>query len=68
MNTKLVESLVKTIKSLTPEEQKLFEQELFFTTQEVTNEEIINLAQKSTTFDFLHDEPDIYSLEDGEQV
>ncbi len=68
MNTKLVKSLVKTVQSLTPEERKLFEQELFFSTGEVTTAEIVNLAEKSNSFDFLNDEPDIYSLEDGEAI
>lgn len=68
MNINLVKSLVKTIQSLTPEERKLFEEELFFATEEVTTEDIISLAHKSHAFDFLNDEPDIYNLEDGEAV
>ena len=30
--------------------------------------ELENLAQTGGAFDFLHDEPDIYTLEDGEPI
>jgi hypothetical protein len=68
MNTNLVKSLVKTIESLTPEERKLFEQEFILMNKEITTKEITHLAEQSNTFNFLLNEPDIYTLEDGEPI
>ena len=68
MNTKLVESLVEIVKSLSEEERKIFENKLFFDTHEVTIKEIMNLAIKSHSFDFLNDEPELYTYEDGEPI
>jgi hypothetical protein len=33
-----------------------------------TSEELMQLAMQGGAFDFLHDEPDIYTLEDGEPI
>ncbi|MEC4819788.1 MAG: hypothetical protein SAK29_41950 [Scytonema sp. PMC 1069.18] len=68
MNIELVNTLVKIIRSLSQEERKLLEQELFFDESEPSTQELINLAQMGGSFDFLSDEPDIYTLEDGEPV
>lgn len=68
MNTKLVESLTQMIQSLPVEERALLEEKLFFNTSEPSTSDLTNLAQISGTFDFLHDEPDLYTLEDGEPV
>jgi hypothetical protein len=35
---------------------------------EVTTQEIMQIAQYGGAFDFLHDEPDVYTLEDGEPI
>jgi hypothetical protein len=43
-------------------------QQLFSDTSEVTTQEIIRLAQFSHSFDFLEDEPDIYTIDDGEAI
>ncbi|MDJ0582430.1 hypothetical protein [Crocosphaera sp.] len=68
MNHKLVDSLITIICSLSEEERKNFEEKLFFDNNQISTQELINLAQKGHSFDFLVDEPDIYTLEDGESV
>ena len=75
MNRQLVESIYHIIQSLSDEErclrlatQSLLEEKLYANLPYPSQEEIIALAQTSTVFDFLNDEPDLYSLEDGEAV
>ncbi len=68
LNTQLVESLVQVIHSLSLEERFLLEEKLFFEMLEVSTKEMMSLAMVGGSFNFLHDEPDIYSLEDGEPV
>jgi hypothetical protein len=36
--------------------------------EEVSNRDLMNLAMAGGSFDFLYDEPDLYTLEDGEPV
>ncbi|MDJ0728549.1 MAG: hypothetical protein QNJ33_01010 [Crocosphaera sp.] len=68
MNQKLVDSLITIIQSLSEEERKMFEEKLFFDDHEVNTKDIMNLAEKSHSFDFLDDEPDIYTINDGEAI
>ncbi|BAZ50797.1 hypothetical protein NIES4103_34140 [Nostoc sp. NIES-4103] len=68
MNTKLVESLLQVILSLSDEERSLLEEKLFFDASEPPTRDLIQLAQIGGSFKFLEDEPDIYSLEDGEPI
>jgi hypothetical protein len=68
MNTQLVDSLVQIIRSLGPDEQRLLEEKLFWDTSEPSTQELMQLAQQGGAFNFLHDEPDIYSLADGEAI
>lgn len=68
MNTRLVESLVQIIRSLSVEERALLEEKLFFDTSEPSTDEVMQLAQWGCAFDFLHNEPDLYTLEDGEPI
>lgn len=68
MNTQLVESLIQVILSLSPEERKLLETKLFWDSSEPTTHEIMQIAQSGGAFDFLADEPDLYSFEDGEPI
>ncbi|MBD2345191.1 hypothetical protein [Anabaena subtropica] len=68
MNTKLIESLVQVIFSLSEEERFLLEEKLFFNSSYPSTPEIMQVAQKSKVFDFLDNEPDLYTLEDGETV
>lgn len=68
MNTQLINSLVQIINSLTPEEKELLEEKLFWDALEPTTKQVMKLAQKTSSFSFLDDEPDLYTLEDGELV
>jgi len=68
MNTQLVESIYQVIQSLSDEERKLLEEKLYIDLSYPLQEEIIALAEASKVFDFLHDEPEPYSLKDGESI
>ncbi|MGA9381129.1 MAG: hypothetical protein WBV73_20395 [Phormidium sp.] len=68
MNTQLVESVVQVIMSLSQEERTLLEEKLFANLPYPANAELIQLAKSGGCFDFLNDEPDIYTLEDGEPI
>ncbi|WP_414751953.1 hypothetical protein [Anabaena sp. CCY 9910] len=68
MNTKLVDSLFQVILSLSEEERSLLEEKLFFNSSYPSTPEIMQVAQKSKAFEFLHNEPNLYTLEDGEPV
>jgi hypothetical protein len=68
MNIKLVNSLVQAIISLSPEERLALEKQLFFNTSEPSIQELIQLAQHSSSYNFLHNEPDIYTINDGKAV
>ncbi|MDJ0659060.1 MAG: hypothetical protein QNJ42_06160 [Crocosphaera sp.] len=46
----------------------MIKEKLFLDTNQVTTQEMIDLTQKSNSFDFLNDEPDLYTLEDGEAI
>ena len=69
MNTQFVESIYQVIQSLLEEErclrlatQSLLEEKPYTNLTYPSQEEIIALTQTSNVFDFLHDEPDIYTL------
>jgi hypothetical protein len=68
MNTQLVESLVQVIRSLGSDERRFLEEKLFWDSSEPSIEDLMQLAQRGGAFEFLHDEPDIYSLADGEPI
>ena len=68
INTQLVESIYQVIQSFSDEERLLLEQKLFTNLPYPSQKEIISLAEASSVFNFFHDEPDIYSLEDREAV
>ena len=68
MNTKLVESLTQIIFSLSKDEQILLKEKLFLELSEPSTDEIMQLAQTGKSLDFLNNEPDLYTLEDGELV
>ena len=68
MNAQLVESVFQLIISLSPEERTLLEQKLFANILYPSNSELIQLAESGGCFDFLNNEPDIYTLEDGEPI
>jgi hypothetical protein len=68
MNIKLVESLIQVILSLSDEDRSLLEEKLFFNSSEPSTRDLMLLAQTGGTFNFLENEPDIYSLDDGEPI
>lgn len=68
LNLKLVNTLIQIIRSLSQEERQILKEELFFESTEPSNQELMQLAERGGAFDFLHDEPDIYTLEDGEPI
>jgi hypothetical protein len=68
MNIKLVESLIQVILSLSDEDRFLLEEKLFFDSSEPSTYDLILLAQAGGAFNFLGNEPDIYSLDDGEPI
>ena len=68
MNTKLVESLALAIQALSDQKRSLLEQKLFFDASEPSTHNLMQLAEIGGGFDFLQDEPDLYSAEDGEAI
>ncbi len=68
MNTQLIDSLVQIIRSLSTAEQSVLEEKLFFDTAYPKTFELFTLALQGSSFDFLAEEPDLYSLADGEPI
>ncbi len=68
MNTQLIDTLVQIIRSLSATEQALLEKKLFSDVSDPSTLELIHLAEKGGALDFLYDEPDIYTKEDGEPI
>jgi hypothetical protein len=68
MNANLVESLTQVILSLLPEERLLLESKLFHEDSEPKTVELMQMTQNNGSFDFLSEEPDLYTLEDGEPI
>lgn len=68
MNIQLVESLLQVILALPTEERLWLEEKLFINIPYPSTNELMNLAESGKSFDFLHDEPDLYTLEDGEPI
>ena len=59
MDTQLVESIYRVI-------QSLLEEKLSTNLPYPSQQEIITLAEMNNVSNFLNDEPDLYSLQDGE--
>lgn len=68
MNTSRINALFQLIHSLFPEDRAALEETLLFDTAYPSTPEAINLALQSSSFDFLNEEPDLYTLEDGEPI
>ena len=68
MDIQRVDLLVQAIRSLSEEERVALEEKLFFDDDEPTSDECAALALKGGSFNFLADEPDLYSLDDSESV
>ena len=68
VNTQLVESLIQVIRSLSPAEQALLQSKLLSDIPYPSTTELVHLAESGNALDFLHDEPDIYTIADGEPI
>jgi hypothetical protein len=68
MNNQLIDSLVQVIRALPSEERAALTEKLFFAPTYPTTQELTTLALRSGSFDFLAQEPDLYSMEDGEPI
>ena len=68
MNTKLVDSIIQLIMTLPEEEQGLLKEKLLIETSVPSTTELMQLAQNGASLDFLYEEPDLYTLEDGEPI
>ncbi|MGG6270608.1 hypothetical protein ACQ4M3_38340 [Leptolyngbya sp. AN03gr2] len=68
MNTQLVESLVQAVRALSAEERSLFDNKVYGEIPYPSTLELAHLSDRSGAFDFLKDEPDLYTLEDGEPI
>jgi hypothetical protein len=68
INLQLIESLIQIIRSLSPAEQFILDQKLYENLPEPSTQELMHLADRGGAFDFLHDEPDLYTIEDGEPI
>jgi hypothetical protein len=68
VNTQLIESIIQVIRSLSLEEQAILEEKLFFDFADPSTPDLITLALRGNSFEFLNDEPDLYSLDDGDPI
>jgi hypothetical protein len=71
VNLQMVESILQLIRSLPIAERQVLEQHLAVELTEypeVRTQELMQIAEHGGAFDFLHDEPDLYTLEDGEPI
>lgn len=68
MNIHLVELIVQVIRSLSPEKQAILEEKLFFGFAYPSPPDPIAMTLRGNSFEFLNDEPDLYSLDDGEPI
>jgi len=68
MNNQLVYSLIQVILSLSKEERHLLGEKLFFESSSSSTGNLMQIAQNGGSFNFLYDEPDLYTLEDGEPI
>ena len=68
INLQLIESLIQITRSLSPAEQFILDQKMYENLPEPSTQELMHLADRGGAFDFLHDEPDLYTIEDGEPI
>ncbi|MEG4012200.1 MULTISPECIES: hypothetical protein [unclassified Microcoleus] len=68
MNVQLVDSLIQVILSLSADEQLAITDKLLENIPSPSTQELMQLSQNSGCFDFLQDEHDIYTIEDGEPI
>ena len=66
--TQLVDSLIQVILSLSSNEQALLLDKLWGEIPYPSTTEMMHLADKGGSFEFWQDEPELYTLDDGEPV
>ena len=67
-NTQLVDSLIQVILALSSNEQALLLDRLLGEVPYPSTTELMHLSEKGGSFDFWQDEPELYTLDDGEPV
>ncbi|NET35789.1 MAG: hypothetical protein F6K19_27810 [Cyanothece sp. SIO1E1] len=68
MNTQLLEAIIQIILALSKEEQAFIVQKLFLELSEPSTKELMQLSMAGGSFRFLEDEPELYTLADGEPI
>ncbi len=68
MKVQLVESLIQVILPLAADEQLRSLGKILPNIPYPSTRKLVQLAQKGGYFNFLNDEPEIYTLEDGEAI
>jgi Tfp pilus assembly pilus retraction ATPase PilT len=68
VNTRIVESIIQLIRALPHAERELLEQRLAAELAELTTQDLMVLADQGGSFDFWHDEREIYTVADGEPI
>jgi hypothetical protein len=68
INTQLVDSLIQAILALSSNEQALLLDKLLGEIPYPSTTEMMHLADKGGSFEFWQDEPELYTLDDGEPV
>ena len=68
MNIQLIESIIQVIRSLPADEQVFLIDKLLGEVPYPSTQEMMRLAEEGGAFDFWNDEPDIYTLSDGEAI
>jgi hypothetical protein len=68
LNLQLVESLIQVIQSLSLAEQALLLDKLSSEVSYPSTQEMMHLAERGGAFDVWENEPDLYTLEDGEPI
>jgi hypothetical protein len=66
--TQLVDSLIQVILALSSNEQALLLDKLLGEIPYPSTTEMMHLADKGGSFEFWQDEPELYTLDDGEPV
>ncbi|NMF84795.1 hypothetical protein [Nodosilinea sp. P-1105] len=67
-NTQLVDSLIQVILSLSSTEQALLLDKLLGEIPYPSTSEMMHLAEQGGSFSFWQEEPEIYTLDDGEFI
>ncbi len=71
MNTQLVDAIIQMILALPTKEQTVITEKLFSELAELpepSTQELAQLSMQGNSFRFLENEPDLYTLDDGEPI